>query len=437
MPSLFSIVTINFNNALHLEQTLKSVLNQTFKDFEYIVIDGGSTDNSVAILKEYEPLFNGRMSWVSEPDEGISDAFNKGITKAKGILIGLINSGDFYSDNALEIIANQYQSESFDFFYGDTKKISESGDFVSYVKATKWKAPRKGTPFMHSACFIRKETYEKIGLYNSAYKIAMDIDLLMRVHVNKLKINFVNSIISYQRIGGLSHQNRIKGFREYLDINNTYFKNNKLSNYITFLNRIIKSYIAQFVKKINLKSIFFGVYRYLRGFYLFFINSIVLNIPWRFVRMFLLLIFSFNKTVSFKVNVLRKVRLLNPRGISFGENIRVNRGAMLDGRGSKIIIGNNVDIAIDAIVWTLSHDPSSPEHATFSKNVIIEDYAWIGARSIIMPGVTIGKGAVIAAGSIVTKDVPSMSIVGGNPAKHIKTRVNHLNYNININSFWQ
>lgn len=432
MKFKFSIITINFNNSIYLKETIQSVLNLDFIDYEYIIIDGGSTDNSIDIIKNQESLFKGKLKWISEPDNGISDAFNKGINIASGEIIGILNSGDYYYKKALNTVYENYIRSNFDFFYGDTQKITEEGNKYSYVKAQKWDTIRKGTPFMHSSCFIRKVVYDEVGGYNSKYEIAMDIDLLIRVVKFTNKVVFDNKLISFQRIGGLSHKNRRKGFKEYYEINNINFPKQKFSNWFILYKRIIETQI-----KLLIKKYIFLIYRDFRGFYLFFINSIILNIPWQYLRMFLFKLFSFNKTVSYKINILRKVRFLNPLTISFGKRIRINRGCLLDGRGAKIIIGNNVDIAVDVIIWTLSHDPSSPFHSTYAKNVIIDDYVWIGARSIIMPGVSIGKGAIIAAGSIVTKDVPSMAIVGGNPAKIIKKRNNILQYKLKVRTPWQ
>ena len=105
----------------------------------------------------------------------------------------------------------------------------------------------------------------------------------------------------------------------------------------------------------------------------------------------------------------------------------------MDGRGGKLTIGNNVDIAQEVNIWTLSHDPHDDYHSVWGKEVIIEDYVWIASRATIMPGIRIGRGAVVAAGSIVTKDVPAMAIVAGSPAKIVGERKSNLKYRLD----WQ
>lgn len=118
----------------------------------------------------------------------------------------------------------------------------------------------------------------------------------------------------------------------------------------------------------------------------------------------------------------------NPANIEIGDNNVFNRKVLLDGRGGKLIIGNNVDIAQETNIWTLEHDVHDDMHHDAGGNVIIADYVWISSRVTILPGVVIGKGAVIAACALVNKDVPPMAIAGGVPAKIIGERRSKLLY---------
>lgn len=115
----------------------------------------------------------------------------------------------------------------------------------------------------------------------------------------------------------------------------------------------------------------------------------------------------------------------------------INSKVRLDGRGGKVIIGNNVDIATESCIWTLEHDPNSDYHKTRGGSVVIEDYVWIASRAIILPNITIGNGAVIATGAIVTKDVPAMAIVAGVPAKVIGYRKSKLKYKLDYKPIFQ
>ncbi len=132
-------------------------------------------------------------------------------------------------------------------------------------------------------------------------------------------------------------------------------------------------------------------------------------------------------------SLLCNVRFDCPNNISLGDNVVVNSNVYLDGRGGKLLIMSNVDIATEVNIWTLEHDVHDDYHVAAGADTIIEDYVWIASRATILPGVRIGRGAVIASGAVVTKDVPAMAIVGGVPAKVIGERKSKLLYQLNYN----
>lgn len=127
--------------------------------------------------------------------------------------------------------------------------------------------------------------------------------------------------------------------------------------------------------------------------------------------------------------VCLRVRFLEPGGICLGDRSVVGSDSLLDGRGG-LTIGSDVDIAPSCQIWTLEHDPNSSTHAVREGSVVVGDHTWIASRSTILPGVTIGRGAVVAAGSVVVKDVGERQMVGGSPAKHIGWRDNPLTYKL-------
>lgn len=133
--------------------------------------------------------------------------------------------------------------------------------------------------------------------------------------------------------------------------------------------------------------------------------------------------------------VMRKVNVVNPANISIGAHVVINKAVMLDGRTAKIIIGDNVDIAQETNIWTLEHDVNSDTHEVRGGDVIIDDHVWIASRVTILPGIHIGRGAVVASGAVVTKDIPPLEIWGGVPAKKMGERNNSLQY-INEYSPW-
>jgi acetyltransferase-like isoleucine patch superfamily enzyme len=163
---------------------------------------------------------------------------------------------------------------------------------------------------------------------------------------------------------------------------------------------------------------------------LFLWNKIFTRIPFSFMRLYFV---RFYITLNKNTNILTNVEFLfsgiSRSQISIGKNSVINSYCLLDGRHHPIKIGNNVDIGRETAILTLGHDPNDDNHIVKGAPVVVEDYAWIAIRVIILPGVTIGKGAVIAAGSVVTKDVRPMDIVAGNPARKIGTRTSSLEYN--------
>lgn len=201
---LFSIITVVFNGEKYLEQTIKSVINQNFRDFEYIIIDGGSTDNTHKIIKKYEKKID---YWVSEKDKGIYDAFNKGMKLSNGKFISFINSDDVYKKNALKIISKYYlKDKNFDFIFGSVKK--HWGVLHGY-------RPKKikyswGFYSSHSTgFFIKQKVARKVGFYNLKYKYHADYDYFYRLIIKK-KMRGIstkkNELVGVFRRGGFSSQ---------------------------------------------------------------------------------------------------------------------------------------------------------------------------------------------------------------------------------------
>ena len=160
--------------------------------------------------------------------------------------------------------------------------------------------------------------------------------------------------------------------------------------------------------------------------WVYFFNHVIMAIPFHFIRLFFLRL-RLGK-LGTRCSFLLYCEVRKPAQVFIGDRCVFNRRVLLDGRGGNLVIGNNVDVAQEAVIWTLGHDIHDDLHRDKGAPVTIEDYVWIGHRAIIMPGVTIGRGAVVAAGAVVTKSVPAMSIVAGVPAKVIGQRQSALSY---------
>lgn len=207
---VISIITATYNSARTVRDTFKSVLLQNYTDYEYIVIDGGSTDGTVEIIREYEPLFGGRMKWASEPDRGIYDAMNKGIGVATGDVVGLLNSDDFYtSDSVLSAVAQTLSDGELDAVYGDIHYVNDKDltKCVRYYSSRPFHRRWMRFGFMpaHPSFYCRRSVYEQYGCFDLTYKVAADFECLLRlIFIHKIKTKYMPMDFVTMRTGGAS-----------------------------------------------------------------------------------------------------------------------------------------------------------------------------------------------------------------------------------------
>lgn len=207
-----TIVTVTFNRAHIIKDAIEGVLRQKYKNYEYIVVDGKSKDNTVELLKEYEPKFEGRMRWISEPDKGLYDAINKGFKMATGDVVGIINSDDFFHrDDVFDVIAKAFEDPKVDAIYGDNVDVDidhpENGGKLFYGGFFKTWMYRLGMMPSHPTFYAKKKLFDKYGYYKLGYKIAADYELMLRFfYVNKQKAKYIPEEIMTFRTGGVSTQ---------------------------------------------------------------------------------------------------------------------------------------------------------------------------------------------------------------------------------------
>lgn len=205
-----SIITVTFNRAFIIKDAIESVLAQDYNNYEYIIVDGSSKDNTVEILKEYEPKFEGRMRWISEPDKGLYDAINKGIKMASGEVVGIINSDDyFHRSDTFSMIAHAFADKTIDAIYGDERdvKLGKEDRNSRYCPGSYFRPWmfRIGLMPAHASFYAKRELFEKYGYYKIDYKIAADLELLIRfIYVNKIKTKYIPCPIMTFREGGVS-----------------------------------------------------------------------------------------------------------------------------------------------------------------------------------------------------------------------------------------
>lgn len=238
-----SLITPVLNRRNTLKDTLDSVLSQSYPDIEYIIIDGGSTDGTLDLIKEYEPKFNGKLVWKSEPDEGLFDAMNKGIDIATGDIVGIINSDDFYHDNGIiAYIARELNNTNVDAVYGDVHFVSrkDKNEVVRYYSSNKFRVCKYKFGFMpaHTTFFTYKKFYDDWGSYKPDYKISGDFELLLRfMKVHKLKTKYIHRDFLTMRTGGISTSSLANIITNNKEIRRACRENNVCSNYFYILSR--------------------------------------------------------------------------------------------------------------------------------------------------------------------------------------------------------
>lgn len=232
---IISIVTPTYNSAATLRDTLSSILSQTYQDYEVLLQDGGSKDGTVEIAREFEPKFGGRLKIVSARDKGLYDGFNKGIQRATGDIVGILNSDDFFTSNTvLETIAETYADHpEIDAVYADVHYVdpSDLSKPVRYYSSKRFTRMRMRMGFIpaHPTFYVRRECYEKYGYFNLKYKVASDFEHLLRlIYVHKIKTFYVEQDWVTMRTGGASSsglRSHIRILKDHL----TAFKNNKVA----------------------------------------------------------------------------------------------------------------------------------------------------------------------------------------------------------------
>lgn len=242
-----SIITVCFNSSKTIEKTFQSILNQTYNDIEYIVIDGGSTDSTLDIIKKYKKNI---ASFVSEPDKGLYDAMNKGIKLATGDIVGILNSDDIYTDEkVLENVARFHENNNVEVSLGNIIQLTNYGKVVRTYSAKKWIPNNLKTGFMppHPSLFFKRELFEKYGYYHLDFVSGADYELIVRFFLkNNVLWKYSNITTTAMLIGGISTSG--------------------LSSYIIISKEICKALKKNEIKYNRLKVYFRGFWK-LTGIY--------------------------------------------------------------------------------------------------------------------------------------------------------------------------
>lgn len=226
---LVSIITVCYNSEKTVAKAIESVLNQTYSEIEYIIVDGASKDNTLSVAREYEEKFREKgydFKIVSEKDNGIYDAMNKGIRMAKGQLIGMINSDDWYEPVAVETAVKTHLETGCDLFYGDINLIRDDGSVI--VKRSKLDRFPSSRHWNHPTTFITKKTYDEVGLYR-CQTVYDDYDLILRIRAAGKKVAIRNVVLANFRTGGVSNRKSLKDCLRRIGYRYQYYRNNGYS----------------------------------------------------------------------------------------------------------------------------------------------------------------------------------------------------------------
>lgn len=223
-----SIITVAFNSEKTIARTIESVYNQTLKPYEYIIIDGLSTDSTVDIAKQYEEKFENRgikYKIVSEKDEGLYDAMNKGISMANGELIGMINSDDWYEPNALKDVNEAYEREHFDTSFANLNLVKQNGTvLLKKARIRKFKTTRD---WNHPTMFVRKEIYNDLKYDNS--NIYADYDMFLKIVARGYSIITIDNTLANFAVGGVSNEKSFAGVMRRIKLRYMNYRKNGFS----------------------------------------------------------------------------------------------------------------------------------------------------------------------------------------------------------------
>lgn len=246
-----SIITVVWNNAATIKDAINSVLNQTYKNIEYIIIDGTSTDGTVEIVQSYG---NKITKFISEKDKGLYDAMNKGIKLAIGDVVGILNSDDFYIDEfVIEKIVKEFEEKSVDSVYADLVFVKSENleKIIRYYDSSYFNPSKFAYGWMpaHPTFFVKREIYIKYGLFKTDYKIAADYELLTRfLAKNKISYSYIKEPIVKMRIGGASTSGIKSNYILNKEIIRACKENDIYTNWVMVLSKYPKKILGLFKK---------------------------------------------------------------------------------------------------------------------------------------------------------------------------------------------
>lgn len=226
----FSLVTVTYNSVNTLRDTIQSVLLQSYPEIEYIVVDGLSTDGTIDVIKEYEPQFEGRMQWVSEKDEGLYDAMNKGFARATGDIVGIINSDDLLAKTTAieEVVGCFANNENIDCVYADLYYVAQydTSKIIRHWITGEKRSFSKGWHPAHPTFYVKREVYQRYGTFDLSFKFAADFELMLRLmEKDHIRTFYLPEPLVRMRLGGTTSKSLSNIKRGNMECLNAFRKN--------------------------------------------------------------------------------------------------------------------------------------------------------------------------------------------------------------------
>lgn len=249
-----SIITATYNSGKTVRDTIESVLKQSYTNYEYIIKDGGSKDDTLNICREYEPKFEGKMRIISTPDKGIYDAMNQGFHVASGEILMLINSDDLFArHDALESVVRTFrENPSTDGIYADLYYVSQNNidNIVRVWKTGEQKPMRRGWLPAHPTFYVKRECYEKYGFFNLNYPLAADFELMLRfVEGHGIKLTYLPMHLVKMRLGGATSKSLKNIYKQDVETIKAFKENGLPGGNITYLIWRYIPKVKQFFRK--------------------------------------------------------------------------------------------------------------------------------------------------------------------------------------------
>lgn len=420
---LVSIIIAVYNGAYDILATLESARLQSYPNKEIIIIDGGSTDQTQKIIRSN---LAGISIFVSEKDKGIGDAWNKGLTLSSGKYIALLNCGDKWPIDYISThISTLLQQENV-IQYGTTYMCDDGEIIASIDRSFDPRSLTDGFGFIHTSVMTSKAVYDKVGLFDITKRIAIDSDWMLRALRSGIAFKKV-PIHNFMATGGISSRQWLEGQKEYIAslLAHGYLK------YIPWQLKLKKRLQSHYLR--------LGLAKYKsRGRMQAVLCAMAaLNLFNRWMP------FHRPRNLALKLSGIRRASgAVIHQGVKFmargrcfiGEGSVINQGTLIDNR-SEVTIGKHVSVAHDCRLYTTGHDYQAPDFGIQTRPVNIEDYAVLFAGAVVMPGVHIGRGAVVLPFSVVTRNVDPLTVVGGVPATIKAVRKDELHYRLDY-SYW-